>query len=151
MKKMIGLAVGTVAMVALSGCQPLNNAGWQGSDHSGGESVQSVDIKELENGYIIFGKDYIHNRNVEFDFCGRYYDYYRENASTQSGRFSIGNGDRLTESRINMWMNDGHTSYRIDTEDVNQYGLLEVDSAYKIKFQNEEIYIEKIQKDLDCY
>ncbi len=157
MKKIAGLILGAVAVVALSGCSPTGDDNpWNGSGNNQGTSISSVDIKKLHSGYIIMGYDYGKGRNVEIDFCGSrpnyggHYDYYRDGASTQSGTFNIKDGDRLTESRINFFMNDGHTSYRIDTEDDNNYGLLKVGHTYKIKFQNEEINIDKIYTWPDC-
>jgi predicted small secreted protein len=144
MKKIIGFVLAGMAMVALSGC---NTIPGQNPDIT---TLSSVDIKNLKNGYIIKGYDDIHGRNVEFDFCGRYYDYYRDGAATQSGHFRIADGNYYTDSRINMWMNDGHTSYRIDVDDNNRDGLLKVGETYKIKEQNEEIYVESITKDINC-
>ena len=153
MNKIIGLALGAVAMVALSGCNTTGTrpgGGWDGSGSAGGTSHNSVDIRYLKNGYIVRGYDYKNGRNVEFDFCGGNYDYYRQNASTQSGTFKLHDGQYYTDSRINFWMNDGKTSYRIDVDNDNSYGKLIVGHTYQIKFQNEEINIDKILSDPNC-
>ena len=147
MKKMIALMIAGIAMVGLSGCNttgtPSNND-WEGSGNQRGTTTQALDITELHNGFIVFGHDYNKGRDVEIDFCGREYAYYREGDTTQEGTFNIKKGERLERSRINFFMNDGHTSYRIDTEDDNDYGQIQVGHTYPIKFQNEEIHVETI-------
>ena len=139
---LLSVLIGVGAMVVLSGCN--------GEETSVSGTISSVDIKELKNGYIISGYDAVNSRSVKYAFCGKYYDYYRDGDSTQSGHFSIADSDRYTESRINMWMNDGKTSYRIDVDNDNEDGLLIVGHEYELIKQHEYIQVQKIQRDKDC-
>jgi len=128
MKKMIGLAVGAVAMVVLSGCQPSN----------GGSTVNKVDILDLTDGYVIEGTDQ-DNKDVELDFCGNRYVLYHDGADF-SGTFSIGDSDY----RINMFQKSPTTgSYRIDTDN----GFLWKNSTYEIKYNGYDISIDTITKE----
>jgi len=83
MKKIIGLAIGMVAMVALSGC---NTTG--GPGNLGTATVQKVDVEDLELGYIVDGYD-VHNNEISLYFCGDRFDFEREPNDSFSGTFYI--------------------------------------------------------------
>ena len=83
MKKIIGLAIGVVAMVAVSGCS--------GTGTSVGGTptiVQKVDVEDLGQGYIVDGYDR-NNNDVSLYFCDNRFDFEREPSDSFSGTFDI--------------------------------------------------------------
>ena len=83
MKKIIGLAIGMVAMVALSGCNTTNRPG-----NLGTTTVQEVNVEDLELGYVVDGYD-IHNKDISLYFCGNKFDFEREPSDSFAGTFRI--------------------------------------------------------------
>jgi hypothetical protein len=132
------ISLGTVAALALNGCNLAELAG-----------ITKVDILELKEGYIIKGNDDKNNREVRLEFCGTRYWYYRGGATDKDGTFNIRDGAEYSNTRVNMFDSDG-SSYRIDTEDVNNDGELKVGEEHEIKFNTEYIDITSIEKDAGC-
>ncbi len=129
MKKLMGLFISGVAVLALSGCS-------SDSSSTGDNEISSVDVLDLEDGYQINGYNDA-NQYVTLEYCANRYDYYRGDNEEFHGTFSIGDSDYELNTRINMY--DNGTSYRIDTD-----GYLRVNDFYDIYDTIDEIEIESI-------
>jgi hypothetical protein len=139
MKKITMLAVSVMAVFGLSGCN-------LAADLAG---IAKVDILDLHEGYIIEGRDHRNDWDVRLEFCGTRYWYYRGGAADKDGTFNIRDGATYSNTRLNMFDSDG-SSYRIDTEDVNNEGELKVGEEHEIKVNDEYIDISSIEKDTSC-
>jgi len=135
MKKLMSMAFAGVALIALNGC---GGGGGDDTTPIGPESFDSVDVLDLDDGYIIDGVNQA-GEDVTLEFCHGEYDYYSGANIHGFGDFNI-NGDR-----VNMFDDDGG-SYRIDTFN----NLFEVGEEYTIDFQNDEIIVEQITEDISC-
>ena len=101
MKKVISLAVGAVAMVALSGCNP-------------DSVINKIDVQDLKDGYGIAG-DGSRGKRVAIEFCQSSYEYYRGGNYIEAGTFNIVNG-AIQLSKVDMHPNGGGSSYAIETD-----------------------------------
>jgi hypothetical protein len=117
MKKIIGLAIAGVAMMALSGCNTTGS--------TPGASVTKIDIENLEKGYEILG-DGSKGKQVSIEFCYGRYTYRRNGQFVQKGDVNIVNG-KIQLSKIDM-LPDAGGSYAIETDT----GYLRVGDAYEI-------------------
>ncbi len=135
MKKLIGLFLSGVAVIALSGCSSDSSTG--DSSTGGDNEISSVDVLDLQDGYQINGYNDA-GQDVILEYCDNTYSYFT-GPGAFSGTFAIGNTDDEINARINMFDDDGG-SYRIDTED----GYLRVDEEYDILEQGDEIIVESI-------
>ena len=138
MKKLMGLFLSGVAVVALSGCGGGSDDSGDGGG-SGPNTYAEVHVLDLDDGYIIDGHN-LAGQEVTFEYCNGKYEYY-SGPDHWYGHFGI-NADR-----INMW-DDTPTggSYTIDTGN----NLLEVGIEYYIFDQNDEIIVDQITEDLRC-
>jgi len=127
MKKLIGLFISGVAVLALSGC------GGGGGD----DEILSVDVLDLKKGYQINGYN-DDKQDVTLKYCNNTYTYFTDEYKYY-GTFSIGDTVTEEDARINMF-DDDDGSYRVDTED----GYLRVDEKYDILYQGDEIIVESI-------
>ncbi len=131
MKKLLGLLLSGVAIVALSGCGTTDGDGDNGGGNPG--VITSVDIYNLEQGYRISGVN-VDDDDIDVLYCGNNYDLYT-GSDHFTGTFNIGDEGY----RINMFDDDGG-SYRVDTSNGN----LEVDEYYQIKYIDDYIIVESI-------
>jgi len=124
MKKLMGLFISGVAVLALSGCS-------SDSSSTGDNEISSVDVLDLEDGYQINGYNDA-NQYVTLEYCANRYDYYRGDNEEFHGTFNINASDT-----INMY--DNGASYIIETD-----GYLRVNSFYDIYDIADQITIESI-------
>ena len=126
MKKLMGLFISGVAVLALSGCTADSSTG-------GDDEISSVNVFYLEDGYQINGYNDA-GQDVTFEYCGNRYDYYRGDNEAFHGRFNI--NENYT---INMYDDSDDGSYIMDTD-----GYLRVNSFYDIYDIADQITIESI-------
>lgn len=118
MKKTIHLLLALFALFAFNACGEVEDELNGDTDNS---SITSVDILNLDDGYVIDGYN-SQDENVRLIYCGTGYDYSRGSLSF-SGTFNINS----TQIIINMFDSDGG-SYIINTGN----GYLEVGQNYDI-------------------
>jgi len=126
MKNIIRLLLALFAVFALNACGAAGNA------LTGNTDLKSVDINNLQDGYVINGYNNA-NQDIQLIYCRNTYSYYRGN-KTFKGRFSIANGG----IKLDMYDNDGG-SYFIQTD-----GYLYVGKYYSINYVSDEISITSI-------
>lgn len=141
MKKTTHLLLALFALFALNACGEVEDELNSDTDNSSitkvnedtdNFSITSVDILNLDDGYVIDGYN-SQDENVRLIYCGTGYDYSRASLSF-SGTFNINS----TQSIINMFDNGG--SYIINTGN----GYLEVGENYDIYDVKYDITVEAI-------
>ncbi len=139
MKKYSLALVVAMATIVLNGCGGSDGDETYFYDEGASQSIESLYLSSLQEGFVLEG----HNESdeaVTLRYCGTRYDYYR-GTKHWYGHFGI------KEERINMFDETSTGgSYRIDTYN----GVLEVNVAYPIKFQKDEIIIDRIVEDVSC-
>jgi hypothetical protein len=142
MKKIIGLAVGAVAMVALSGCQPVGNSG--GGIHSGdgtGTSafIYTSDLKQY--GFKISGRDTRAGESVDLCFDGYGNFLYGRGSTYFDGGYTIDNDEEIVFKDAT----DGG-SYRLYTDGEIEEG---VTYDFGSTLPNHNIHVESITQSND--
>ena len=147
MKKIIGLAIGMVAMVALSGCNTTGGPGNPGAD--GTTNVQKVDVEDLELGYVVDGYD-SHDKDISLYFCGNKFDFEREPSDSFAGTFNI-------ESDLDVLFlqtDPNAGSYRLYTSVDNGYiikgNTYDLESTYSHTFTVTNISVDDTYANYAC-